>query len=405
MEKFRKTIIAFSVSVILFVACKDNDVKPSPPTPEHLISSESKFTRSSSELQTYLSLAGINVVAPSQLKYDVELFRVTYKTKYKDQDITASGLVLLPKTSDPVSMISFQHGTISANSEAPSVSPASGFENILYTALASPGFICVVPDYIGFGESKNLLHPYYVEDAMASSIIDLLKAAKELAVEKEINFNGNLFLAGYSEGGYATMATHKAIEANGLEGFTLKASFPAAGGYDVKEMEEHFFSLNTYGQPYYMAYVAMAYRTFYNWTAPLTDLFKEPYASKIPSLFNGELSGGQVNAQLTNSIGDLISDDIRTKINTDPKYKYILDALTENSLTDWVPKIPMYMYHGDADTTVPYSNSVSTYNKLIANGASPSVVSLTTLPGETHSSGIMPYVEMFVPRLLELQNQ
>jgi acetyl esterase/lipase len=404
MRHFKNTFIAFFLGVILFVACKENDVNPVKPTPEFLITAESKLTRSFSELKTYLSFANLNIDL-SQLQYDVELFRVTYKTKYKGADITASGLVVLPKTSAAVSMISFQHGTISAHSEAPSVLALNDAELIVYSALASPGLICVVPDYIGFGESKNILHPYYVEDLTASSIIDLLKAAKELAEQKEINFNGNLFLAGYSEGGYATMAAHKAIETNGLDGFQLKASFPAAGGYDVKLMQEHFFSLGTYGQPYYLAYVAMAYRTSYDWTAPLTDLFKEPYATKIPSLFNGELSGGQVNAQLTTTISDFISDDIKTKINTDIRYKYIVDALNENSLTDWAPKISMYMYHGDADTTVPYSNSVSTYNTLIATGSSSSIVSLTPLVGKDHGSGVVPFIEKFIPKLFELKNQ
>jgi pimeloyl-ACP methyl ester carboxylesterase len=403
MRRFKNSVMALVLCAVLFTACRETDIKPQP-IREYLVSSESKLTRSASELKTYLSLANINV-DPSHLEYNVELFRVTYKTKYKDQDITASGLVILPQTSVAVSMLSFQHGTISAHSQAPSVLPTNSFDLIPYTALASPGFICVVPDYIGFGESKNLLHPYYVEYLTASSIIDLIRAAKELAVEKNINFNGDLYLAGYSEGGYATMATHKAIEGNGLNDFELKASFPAAGGYDVKAMQEYFFSLDTYGQPYYLAYVAMAYRTTYNWTEPLTDLFKEPYATKIPSLFTGELSGSQVNAQLTNSISDFISDDIKTKINADSRYKYIVDALNENSLVDWSPKIPMYMYHGDADTTVPYSNSVSTYDKLIANGTSPSIISLTPLPGEDHGSGIIPYIEKFVPKLFELQNQ
>lgn len=60
------------------------------------------------------------------------------------------------------------------------------------------------------------------------------------------------------------------------------------------------------------------------------------------------------------------------------------------------------MYHGDADTTVPYQNSVITYEQLISNGASASTIEFITLPGADHGSGIEPYVEDFMPRLLSL---
>jgi fermentation-respiration switch protein FrsA (DUF1100 family) len=152
-----------------------------------------------------------------------------------------------------------------------------------------------------------------------------------------------------------------------------------------------------------LAYVAMAYRTSYSWTQPLSDFFSEPYASKIPTLFNGSLSGSQINAQLTTDIATLVNPQLLSSINSDAKYQYIRQAFNENSLTDWAPKVRMLMYHGDADITVPYSNSVATYEKLRANGASTSVVTFTTLPGKDHGTGVVPYIEAFIPRMLELK--
>ena len=62
----------------------------------------------------------------------------------------------------------------------------------------------------------------------------------------------------------------------------------------------------------------------------------------------------------------------------------------------------MYMYHGDIDVTVPYNNSLISYNKLIANGASKSIVTFTTIPG-THYTGVAPYLESFIPKMLSLK--
>ncbi len=399
--KFNRFLFFSFVVVFQFLTgCKKDDVAPAKPQNEFLVSSEKVVSFTAAELRASLSAISLS----SLLVNDVVLYKITYTTRYKSQDITASGLVGLPKTTGPVPMVSFQHGTIASHSEAPTALANNSTELTLYAGLASLGFIAVAPDLIGFGSSSSVLHPYYVEEATASAVIDMIKATREFAADQNADFNYKLFLAGYSQGGYATMATHKAIELNGLTGFNLIASFPASGGYDVKAMQEYFFSLTTYDEPFYIAYVAMAYKTQYdNWTQPLSDFFNEPYASRIPGLFDGSKNGSQINTALTTSVPDLIGTDLRANINTDARYKYVVDAFNENSLTDWKPTIKMFMYHGDADTTVPYENSVITYQKLIARGASSSILSLTTLPGKDHGTGVLPYIEDFIPKMMQLK--
>lgn len=400
--KFNHALLIFVVVLFQFIAgCKKDDVNPVvKPQPEFLLGSDKVVAYTASELRTSLSAISLS----SLLVNDVTLYKITYKTKYKNQDITASGLVGLPTTTAAVPMVSFQHGTIASYSEAPTALPTNSIEFKLYAGLASLGFIAVAPDLVGFGSSTSVLHPYFVEEATASAVIDMIKATKEFAEEQSIDFDSQLFLAGYSQGGYAAMAAHKAIEQNGLTAFNLVASFPASGGYDVKAMQEYFFGLATYDEPFYIAYVAMAYKTQYDvWTKPLSDFFNEPYASRIPGLFDGSKNGSQINGELTTSIPDFIRTDLRANIDTDVQYKYIVDAFNENSLTDWKPTIKMFMYHGDADVTVPYDNSVITYQKLIDNGASASVLTLTTLPGKDHGTGVLPYIEDFIPKMMQLK--
>jgi pimeloyl-ACP methyl ester carboxylesterase len=388
------------LSIFLFSCNKEDDPKPE----RVLVSAEYVLTRSASEQRLFLARGDLDLDL-SVLKYDVDMYKITYKTKYNDEEITASALVSLPLKAPAVPIVSFQHGTIAAYTDAPTALELFDPEIILYSALAAPGIISVAPDLLGFGASKNVLHPYYVEELTASAVRDAVRAARDLASDKGIDFNGDLFLAGYSQGGYATMATHKSLEAEPLDGIDLVASFPAAGGYDIKAMQEYFWSLEEYDQPFYIAFVAQAYKTTFAWSQSLGDMFNEPYASKIPSLVNGSKTSSQINAELTTSIPELINPDLLANIDTDPKYKYIVDAFVDNSLTDWKPTIPMFMYHGDADTTVPFNNSTITYHKLIANGASSATVTLTTLPGADHSGGIFPYVEKIIPKMLDLINQ
>ena len=397
-EKYFRFLLPFFLAVILGGCHKNEEVKP---TPAVLVNFTKTAQYSVGELRSFLDLSGFNVPT-SSLQYNVSLYAVTYNTTLKGQKIVGSGLVALPNTSNAVGMISFQHGTIAAHAEAPSVQSTTSLDVILYSALASPGLIAVVPDYLGFGSSVSVLHPYYVRDPTSTAVLDLLKASKELAILKAVNFNEKLFLAGYSEGGYATMATHRAIEEDGLDGFNLVASFPASGGYDVKGMQEYFFGLTTYEDPFYLAFVATAYQNYYEWAEPLSHFFQQPYATIIPGLFDGSKNGGQIDALLTDSVAHLVNTDLLQNIDSDSQYQYIVTAFTENSLLDWKPTIKMFMYHGDADTTVPYQNSVDTYNQLIANGASVDIVTLTLFPGKTHATGVNPYIEDIIPKILSM---
>jgi len=393
-----KAYLAIALLCLVSFACKnDKDV-----TPERvLISADNVLNRASGEMRGLLGKANLDLDL-SILKYDVDIYKITYKTTYKGQDITASALVSLPLKAPSAAIVSFQHGTIAAYAQAPTALQLYDSESVLYSALAAPGFIAVAPDLLGFGASKSVLHPYYVEDLTASAVRDAILAARDLASDKGINFNGKLFLAGYSQGGYATMATHKSIEADPLQGIDLVASFPSSGGYDIKNMQEYFWSQTEYDQPFYLAFVVQAYKTTFGWSQPLTDMLNEPYADKIPALVNGTKTNDDINIELTNNIAGLVNADILAQIDTDAKYKYIVDAFIDNSVVDWKPTIPMFMYHGDVDTTVPYSNSVVSYNKLIANGASTSVVTLTTLNGADHYTGIFPYIELFIPKMMSI---
>jgi pimeloyl-ACP methyl ester carboxylesterase len=387
-------------SIFWLMSCGDSEPGPSGNTVT-LVKAEYLGTHTASSLKLFIPLAGINV-SPDVLQYDADIYKVTYRTHFKGSEVVASGLIGLPKTTVPVSMVSVHHGTIAAHSDAPSEQPMVSEEALLCGAFASVGLMVVFPDYIGFGSSSNILHPYYVEEPTAMAVVDNLKAAVELAAQKNLTFNKNLFLTGYSEGGYVTMAAHKYLEENPSSDFNLIASFPAAGGYDIKAMQEYLFEQDTYSDPYYLAYVAYAYKLAYDWTQPLSDFFNEPYAGKIPELFNGTLGGGQINEQLTTSIPDLVQADLLANIDTDLKYWNFADALQLNSLTDWTPTKKMFLYHGDADVTVPFQNSELVYAQLLDNGASQDVVKFIPLEGATHATGIAPYIEDVVLKILDL---
>ncbi|UII22814.1 alpha/beta hydrolase family protein [Fulvivirga ligni] len=398
----RSFTFLMSIIFLSLVACgSDDDPGNDPVEPEFSYFSEAEEVNdlSVAQIEGLLQIGSIAEPDIIELKpfieYDVKTYRIIYNTTFLGESIQASGLIALPQTSNSLPIMSFQNGTYVEYSQAPSkntdVSTIAG-------ALASAGYILAIPDYIGFGESEGLPIPYHSEEYTARAVIDLVKAAQEFASLHDVEPNGKVFLAGYSEGGYATMAAHKRMESENPEGLELMASAPASGGYDVKGFQEYLFNQETYSTPFYLAYVALSYQQIYDFQEPLSYLFQEPYATNIPSLFNGVNSGGAINNQLTVNMSDLLQAEIIAGIDSDEKYAYFVDALIANTIIDWVPKAQMFMYHGDADITVPYQNSVTTYNHLIDAGADEDRVEFITLEGKTHGTGFYPYLSDMIEK-------
>ena len=394
-----KKIRNYSIYLVLFlglgISCNTD---PEPRELFYYEDSEKFLNYSAQQLKDLFNAGGI-VVFNDLIDYEIIVYKFYYKTNYKGDEIIASGLLSVPITDDPVPMVAFNHGTIAAHDDAPSVN-VSGYANIAY--FASFGYIIAIPDYIGFGSSEDILHPYYVAETYGDAVVDMLQAAEEFVDIEGGNFNGDVFLSGYSEGGYATMAAHKAMEDNPLDRLELVASAPAAGGYDLKHFQEHYFALDTYAEPFFMAYVGASYHDYYDISAPLSDYFQEPYATNIPDLVGGDFGGGTINSNLTEVVADFLQPDFLANIDTDSKYSEFVTALETNDLSNWVPQKPMYLYHGDEDITVPYENSVVTYDKMLTNGASPSVVTFTALTGEDHYTGGLPYFFELLELLDEL---
>ena len=336
----------------------------------------------------------------SYLDYGISLYTISYNTTYKGKNIKASGLVAFPDTDKGMPILNFNHGTTSLHADAPT---EDLIQYSFFSNAASAGYIVVIPDYLGFGVSDDIVHPYYRSDITGQTVVDMIRAAKELARIEGYNFNGDVFLSGYSEGGFATMSTHHNMEQNNYKGLNLIASAPASGGYDITGMLDYFLSKETYHVPYYIAYVAIGYKTSYDWDLPLSAMFNEPYSDLIPSYFNGKYSGYEINSILTDDLSLLLTSNFRNNIYSDPDLKVIVDAFEENNLDNWIPKKKMLMYHGTDDITVPYQNSVDTYNNFISLGADKSKIEFIQLQGENHSSGSIPYIIDLFDRFNELK--
>ncbi len=314
--------------------------------------------------------------------YDVASYRLTYTTTDKHgAEVTASGLVSVPlKAADrPSPVLSYQHATTFHDAEAPA-NKVEPYEPPL--VLASLGYIVVSPDYVGFGASKGAEHPYLTAEPTARAVVDMLVAALHWRRQNGVADNRQLFLVGYSEGGYATMAAHRALHLadHPLKGH-LQAAVPGAGPYDVLvTLDEH------------LKRVRAVSPTLGRWLDPerLAD---------APDWVRAE-----VRRLL---LRQMVPEDGDVRYQTLFLDRYLAnqrDAIAaEHSVhLGWAPEVPVYLFHGRGDLTVPFATSESALEAFRAAGATDVSLTDCTTPKFGHLDCVPEYFRFAVDRMGQL---
>lgn len=327
---------------------------------------------SATKLKTYtvgeLILSGI-----FSAENEVDLYHIIYNTVDPSGAPTiASGALAVPVLTncDSFPLVNYNHGTVLGKEEVPSRMAGEEFVGL---ASASQAAIATMPDYLGLGDSPGL-HPYQHAESQATATLDMIRASRSFVTDSlNMNFNGQVFLTGYSQGGHAAMATHKYIEENGLTGeFNVVASAPASGAYDMSETTADFIFSGAYSNPGYIVYLIEAYQTVYgNLYATRAHYYKSPYDTVIVPYLSGDSSMSQLNAVLPAHIDSLLQDSVLNNYIADSvNFTHPLrKALKANDVYDWTPQAEILMNYCEADEQVPYQNSLKAETVMKANGA------------------------------------
>ena len=288
-------------------------------------------------------------------KYAVTSYWLKYLTvDGKGQQVLASALVNVPNkgTGSTSPVLSYQHGTMTMDAEAPTNRIVVTEASVL---IASTGYIVLAPDYVGYGASKGQPHPYLLAAPSASVVNDLLTAAKYWRQTRGIRDNRQLFLVGYSEGAYVSMAAARALEAT-ANPFNQQLALSVLGG-----------------GPYHVG-------------VTLDELLK-----KIRS--ENALLGALINPGLLRYLGSSVQASVRNELVRQllgPGSDVVLDATVldnfladdaaalerQSNVHDWKPSRPLRLFHGKDDQLVAYRSSLVTSQAMQSRGAG-GLVSLT----------------------------
>jgi pimeloyl-ACP methyl ester carboxylesterase len=382
------------VIILLVNGCKKDTTNPS--NNQYLVDfkQENMFFLQSIEAMLspleplYPEAAGIKENAV----YSVQVLSIKYKTHYKGEEITASGLACLPLSDGQFPVISFQNGTNTFDGNSPTVNPMN-YNYLLLEAMVSNGYILLIPDYIGFGASSDQVHPYYQKETTASTVIDMMHACSELVQDKKVlaKMADRSYLMGYSQGGWATLSVLEELEKGDHPDIKVSAASCGAGAYDLIAMGNYIMALDTFPGPVYLPYFVYSEQVYGTLTDPLDKYFNEPYASLIPGLFDGSHTNGEVDENLNDTISRLLTTDLIHNFASGSEFQDLRDALTENSVSAWPVEARLRFYHGTVDVNVPPVQTQMIYDSFISSGADPERVTLLPLEGKTHETGVIPW--------------
>ncbi|MEX2590371.1 MAG: T9SS type A sorting domain-containing protein [Chitinophagales bacterium] len=362
----RKIILSLALSISIVFGIKAQLVS---------YSIQDSFTKQ--ELRTFLDNSGFGL--PITPKYDVDVYQIFYKTPYKHIDslITTSGIVAVPKNKDcPSLLAAYGHGTFSERNSSASYNAAERPITFLFAGFG--GVVTVMPDILGLGagsgDSAILIHPYVNTFHNGHTIINSMRAARELADILSSPLNGEVVLTGYSQGGHTAMAANKLIQENYAQEFDIMASIPMSGPYDLnKTMVDVMLSSDSFSVPGYLPYLLLGYHSIYDTLQSefpnASDIFKSPYDTVLPPLFYSKTNGiGHINGFCDPIPRQMIKDSIIQKFENDLNHP-LRFVLNDNDLMGWAPQNTVKIHYCTEDEEVNYLNGVRADSAWRANGA------------------------------------
>ena len=318
----------------------------------------------------------------------IKVVSIVYNTTDpKGNSILASGAIFYPSVDadyERLGTILGVHYTLGANYEVPSQKMA-----VTEGLFSLFGYVVVAPDYIGYGASRDKVHPYYDVGSTGQVSADMLLAAKEYFASISRKVAHKVTVMGYSQGGQASLAFLKFVETTPLyqDAFVIDQVFAGGGAYDLIKSYDTFVAKNYSSQPVTIPLLILGMNYGDSLDLDLSQMFAEPLLSHYKEwILSKEYT--------TDEVSDMMKETKLTKImapqafdTNNPNTKKFRRALRNNSLiiygkiTNWRPNAKVTLLHATDDTIVPYENTESAYQAFLMSGCN---VKKVDISGKDH---------------------
>lgn len=358
-------VMAFAVTSVTMTSCVDSgsNVEPIPLKEGDYSATLNKDAVKNSD---GVAIADEIVVSYVSLAPDMKNLQVV------------SGAITLPKDrANMYGIVLDNHYTITSDKECPSQAAGTDISHI---DMVGGAFCVVSTDYIGYGATKGMMHPYLNHEVCARHSIELAKIAVRI-LKEEFNITGKMmFNTGYSQGGGVAMAVHREMEKDPTLASQLGfvGTWCGDGPYDVESTTK--FYLENADRVSYPVALPLLVEGFLS-SAPTSlkgDLeFADFFNSKMTSagleswMSKREQTSTQINKRMADVVGggtlkvsDIFSPEMAVESGA-LMQKYLQFARTNDMTKGWQPaKYPLRVIHWLDDDVVPVINAVNAQQGL-----------------------------------------
>ena len=288
---------------------------------------------------------------------------------------------------DPDWVCLVPHYTICSEEEAP-----YEFNAVELMAIAGDNLI-FMPDYIGYGVTKDKTHPYLMQDLCARNCIDALDPGYKLFKDKSdgsLEDDWKFYIAGCSQGGGVALACHKYMDTHldYAKSWRFQYSYCGSGPYVPvitmdKYLEQGYVSypcvipmvLNSMYESYPEILGKYKKEDFYSkkyTTIPVEFIMGIKYDSYM-DMMDSRIAAKVYDAdEINNNLFSIFYDEggkdekIRLNAFLSPEMldrnsqicKDFYKCLEKNDLTKgWTPSHKIKLFHGKEDDIVAYDNA------------------------------------------------
>lgn len=276
----------------------------------------------------------------------------------------------------PENICLMEHYTITSDAEAPT-------NTFALEMFITGNTLTIMPDYIGYGVTRELPHPYLHHDVCAINSIDALTSGYDLFDDNGvcgIADGWKLYLAGASQGAANAIAVHKYMDTH----IELAAKWNFASSNCSSGPYSPVVTIDKYladGKVAYPVVFPLVMKTMFNAYPEIMSGFTEEMAyaqnylaakAEIEEMIaSKEYNTAAINQVFIDKVRKTVDDNLAndeiylTDIlspemldKESPICKAFYRCLEKNDLTKgWTPKHPMKLHYSPLDAVVPQENS------------------------------------------------
>lgn len=311
----------------------------------------------------------------------------------------------------PDNICLMEHYTITSDAET----PTNAFALEMFI---TGNTLTIMPDYIGYGVTKELPHPYLHHDVCAINSIDALTSGYDLFGDNGVcgmAQGWKLYLAGASQGASNAIAVHKYMDTHPelAEKWNFAASNCSSGPYSPVVTIDKYI---TDGKVAYPVVFPLVMKTMFDAYPEIMGDFTEDmvYASNylaVKTEIDEMIASKKYN---TDAINRVFFEKVRKTVdaNLADNEIYLTDILSpemfdkesdickafyrcleKNDLTKgWTPIHPMKLHYSPYDAVVPQENSLAIFE---AFGSDIVILQKSVLPVDHATTCSLWMVELF----------